>query len=214
LFGEAVGGSTNVKWQIRKAGADGVLAEGNDDNRFRKELLHVLSLDPRQEHFTAPEDGRYLLRVTSKRGFFEAGPRHYYRLCLTPEPAGFELIAQPIHSQPGRGGVLHPGGQMQLLIFVRRSADERKEIQVTAKNLPAGVACPPLVIPASQMGAVLTLHAAGNAPEWTGAIEIWGTAALTSGKMERKAHTATPVWPAAGDSPTRLMRSLMLAVRK
>jgi hypothetical protein len=89
---------------------------------------------------------------------------------------------------------------------------------VTVEGLPAGVTCPPQVVAPGMRQTSLVLSASPQAPVWTGAIKIKGTATINGQQVVHEARPANVTWPVPQPqgipAVTRLERSLVLAVRE
>jgi hypothetical protein len=154
----------------------------------------------------------------------QAGPRHVYQLRITPERPDFRLVAMPAPTVfPPVNAATFPdasvvgqGGNQAIQVLVWRRDGFNSDILLTAKGLPDGVTALPQVLPAGQKLSYLVLHAAEDAPAWTGPIQIVGTATVKGEKLVREARPATITWPVPQiniPAVSRLDRELVLAVR-
>ncbi len=118
----------------------------NDDDGERK-----LGVDSRI-HFTVPEDGAYVIRVTDTRGC--SGERYVYRLVVREARPDFKVTL--IGADP----TVEAGSGREFTVSAERMDDFEGEIKVDFAGLPPGFAVSsPLVIQAGQAEAKGTLHA-------------------------------------------------------
>jgi hypothetical protein len=215
-IGDRLGATLDLYFSLRRA--DGKQAIGEfDDNT---ETLHPTQFftrtdDPPRYRFAVPEDGRYHLMLSSREATLQAGPRHLYRLRITPERPDFRIVAMPPMPNVPDACVVHQGGRTYCNVYVWRLDGYNGPITLTAEGLPEGVTCPPQTIGAGVRQAGLVLTAADDAPSWTGTIAIKGTATISDQEVVREARSASITWPAQQNQVTlsRLDRSLVLAVR-
>ena len=122
----------------------------NDDDGERK-----LGADSRL-HFTAPDDGEYLVRVTDTRGF--NGDRFAYRLVLREARPDFKVTLN------GANPAVGPGSGQEFSVSAERLDGFEGEIRVDLTNLPSGfTASTPLIIEAGQDEAKGSINAALDA---------------------------------------------------
>lgn len=126
-------------------------------------LLRVT--DPAPATFTPPAEGDYLIRVRSRTSAFTAGPRHSYRLALlAPEP-GFVAASLPASQYRPENISLPRGGTTALLVGIWRHDGFTGPVTILPENLPVGVTCQPLVIPAGMdKGHLVFAASEGPAP--------------------------------------------------
>lgn len=109
-------------------------------------LLRVTDPDP--GIFTPPSEGDYLIRVRSRTSTFSGGARHFYRIALgTPEPS-FIAVSLPASQYRPESIILPRGGTTALLVGIWRKEGFTGQVTILPGNLPVGVSCQPLVIPA------------------------------------------------------------------
>src|SRR5437764_9227418 len=120
------------------------MAEGDDVNdTLHPFQFYTRTSDPQPIKFEAKEDGKYLIMVGSRDAGTEYGPRHLYRLRITPEKPDFRLIVMPATKERAEAGLLPAGGEMAYDVFVWRLDGFKETITLSAEGLPAGVTCPP-----------------------------------------------------------------------
>jgi hypothetical protein len=122
----------------------------NDDDGDRK-----LGTDSRL-HFTAPEDGPYVIRVTDARG--RGGERFVYRLVVRQARPDFKVTLN------GANPTVEAGSGREFNVTAERIDGFEGEIKVEISGLPAGFSVPsPLIIQAGKAEAKGTIHAAMDA---------------------------------------------------
>lgn len=118
----------------------------NDDDGDRQ-----LGTDSRV-HFTAPDDGTYLVRVTDSRG--RGGERFAYRLVLREARPDFKVTLN------GANPTIEAGSGREFSVSAERIDGFDGDIRVDITNVPPGfTVSTPLVIEAGQLEAKGTLHA-------------------------------------------------------
>lgn len=219
LFGDRIGAPADFFFSVKPADPKAGSLGEFDDNQ---ELLHPFQFytrtsDPQIFRLEAKENGKYLLMVSSRDAGTEYGPRHLYRLRITPEKPDFRLIVMPHTSNRAEGTVLRADGQQLFDVLVWREDGFNVPITLTAENLPAGVICPPQKIGVGQKQATLVLSAATAAVPAVAAITVKGTATVAGQALVREARPATITWTTqpGQNIPTisRLDRQLVVAVR-
>jgi hypothetical protein len=150
----------------------------NDDDPSRKE-----GKDSRL-FFTAPEDGKYLVRVRDARGLEATDFK--YQLAIRPPKLDFQLnVAQTETS-------VTPGSGTEFTVSVVRLDGFSGEIRVTLDGVPEGaIVSKPLTIQAEQnkaFGTVFIPEGAAELPKEF-SIEVRGVATIGETKVVRKAKT-------------------------
>lgn len=108
--------------------------------------------------FTAPADGRYVIRVTDSRGW--SGERFAYRLIVREPKPDFEIAMTGTNGQ-----AVGAGGSMGFSLRAERKDGFEDAITVKIEGLPQGwFASSPVVIQAGHALATGSLHAEANAP--------------------------------------------------
>jgi hypothetical protein len=217
LFGDRLGAPADFYFLVRKAGAPQTLAEIDDTpDTLSVVKFNTRTADPPAYRFVAPEDGKYQLMVSSREADMRAGPRHFYRLRITPSKPDFHLIVLPPDDLNPDSCCLRQGGQEYFTVLVWRHDGWNGPVTVVAEGLPAGVTCLPQVIGPGLRQTSLVLSASPDAPGWTGEIRVRGTAAIDGKSVAHEARAASITWPVqANGTPaiSRLDRNLVLAVR-
>ena len=126
------------------------LPYANDDDGDR-----VLGADSKL-HFTAPADGRYLVRVTDTRG--TSGERCTYRLTIRPARPDFQITLQ------GANPTVAAGAGASFGFRADRLDGFADTIRIDIANLPAGfTVATPITIQPDRLLAETTLFAAPDA---------------------------------------------------
>jgi hypothetical protein len=222
VLSDRIGAPTDMKFLLRNPATKSDIIELDDppptqQNDAASLKFFARSEDPATYRFVVPADGDYQLLVSSQFGATQFGPRHYYRLRITPEQPDFQLIVMPTdHNRPDAGQVLQ-GGNEALTVYALRQDGFAGDIQLTVEGLPKGITCPAQTLGAGARVASLAFTAAADAPDWTGELKIKGTATIGGKPVIREARSATIVSPTQPQqnvpSITRLDRSLVMAVR-
>jgi hypothetical protein len=216
-YGDRLGSPIDLYWVLREARTKRVLVELDDNqDQLGRNQFFTRSVDPPRYRFVAPAEGDYQLLITSREAGIQAGPRDMYRVRITPEQPDFRLVVMPSSGNSPDACILRRGGYQDYSIFVWRLDGWNGPITVTAENLPTGVRCWPLTVAPGVKEAALVLHAEADAPFWTGAIKVKGTASVDGHTVAREARPATITWPVPPiniPAVSRLDRSLVLAVR-
>lgn len=159
--------------------------------------------------FTADADGEYRVLVRDLNSGATPDPQRVYSLVVTPPKADFGLLATfKAFANPdpektlSAAPVLRPGGTKSTVVQAYRRGGFHGPITVTARGLPDGVVCPPVVIPAGQHRATLVLAAAASAPPSTATIRILGTAFLNDEEVRREAVGGVVIWDKNGVDET------------
>jgi hypothetical protein len=221
MFGARLGSPLDLYFEVQN-GAGKVLASADDNSPPAKAgpmdlQFFTRSEDPPHYRFVAPADGTYYLQVGSREASIQAGPRHLYRVPIGPEQPDFRLVAMPTSTLEPDGSVLGAGGHEAFLVHVWRLDGFNGPITLTGADLPRGISLPPQVIPAGQSYAVLSFSASADAPSWTGAVRVLGTATINGQTVVREVRSATITWPvpqATIPTISRVDRELVLAVRE
>ena len=131
-------------------------------------------------HFTAPEDGDYIVRLRDVRKL--KGPDYSYRLTMRPPTPDFLLNVSP------RNPNVPTGGRIPVAVTAQRLDDFDGPIEVAIRNLPAGLHATPGEIAPGQTSTVILLSADGNAHlDHAVPLEVVGRAQLGKGWQERRA---------------------------
>jgi hypothetical protein len=156
--------------------------------------------------------------VSSREAAQSFGPRHIYRLSFRREQPDFRLVVMDNHVQNPGACTLWRGGSQHLEVTVFRRDGFTGPITLTAEDLPAGVSCPPQLIPPGINQGVLVLTASKDAPVQNVTFTVKGAAEIGGQHMTREARGACMLWPNPGEpggvpAASRLTRKLYLAVQ-
>jgi hypothetical protein len=218
LFSERLGAPTDLRFIVRNPATKQELGEFDDNPDTLTPFKFVTrTSDPPVYRFVAPADGKFQILVMGVDGDTRAGPRHVYRLRITPDLPDFRLFALPPAEYRPDATALRQGGQIHYQVLAWRQDGFTGPIALSAEGLPAGVTCPPQVLGPALRQATLVLSAAADAPPFTGEIRIKGTATINGQPVVREARAASVTWPlqpqAGIPALARLDRALVLAVR-
>ena len=134
-------------------------------------------------HFTAPEDGAYLIRVTDTRG--HGGERFAYLLTVRESKPDFNV------SLGGVAPTIAPGSGQKFTLTADRIDGFDGDIRVEISGLPEGFSCStPVVIQAGHLIAGGTINAAADAKEpKEHKIKITATAMVEGKKITKDVNT-------------------------
>jgi hypothetical protein len=155
-----------------------------------KELARADDL-PNQESdsqltFTAPADGRYVMRV-EERFASRGGPAFAYRLLVAPPPApdfSLRLATDAV--------ALNRGAQAKLRITAERLGGFGDAIRLELAGLPEGVTAAPVEIAANQAQAEFVLSAEKTAKILTAHLAVRGMAEIGGQSVSRAAVLPAP----------------------
>jgi hypothetical protein len=208
---------TDMYFILRNAATKQDISEADDNPDTFSPKFFARTDDPQVYRFTVPADGKYLLLVASRLADTSADPRHNYLVRITPDQPDFRLAIMPADFHRPDACCVRQGGSESFSVFAWRQDGFHGDIALTVEGLPKGVTCTPQVIGGQQKITSLVLSAAADAPPWTGAITVRGSATIRGQKMVREARPASIVWPVQPQANiptvTRLDRGLVLAVR-
>jgi hypothetical protein len=194
------------------------LFESPDTSPTETLKFYHRSEDPQPYRFVVPEDGKYLLLVASRLADVVYGPRHVYRVRITPEQPDFRLAVMSFSNIRPDSSTIQAGGEQGFTVLAYRQDGFAGDIQLTAEGLPSGVTCPPQILGGSVRETTLIMTAAADAQPSLSEVRIKGTAVIHGQSVTREARPGGIVWPLqnpANQIPTisRLQRNLLLAVR-
>ena len=220
LFGDRLGSPGDFYFIVRNATnkkAVANMAEVDDNPDVLSPKFYARTDDPATYRFTAPADGQYQLLIGSRTSSILYGPRNLYTMRITRDQADFRLVV--LGTDGARPGAcnLGQGGNDILRVLAWRQDGFNGDIALSVEGLPKGVTCKPQTLAAGLRHTVLVLSAAADAPSWTGAIKVKGTAEIGGKKVVREARAGSILWPVQPQSnvprAARVDRSLVLAVR-
>jgi hypothetical protein len=220
ILSDRLGAPTDIYFALRRPDTKQRLANLDDNPEILSSTeFYNRTEDPPAYRFVVPADGQYRLMIASFGTETRAGPRHFYRVRITPELPDFHLIVLPPGARFRDGCCIRQGGNASYTVLVWRQDGFKGPVTLNAESLPTDVSCPPQVVGPSLKQAALVLSADPDAPEWTGEIKIKGTALINGQTVVREARPASITWPIKGESAagipaiSRLDRSLVIAVR-
>ncbi len=215
ILSDRLGAPTYMYFMLRDQKTE--LKESDDNPDILSRAFYARTEDPQAYRFTVPADGKYQLLVSSRLADTVAGPRHFYRVRITPPRPDFHLVALPPDDHRPAGMTVLAGGQQAFTILAVRQDGFVGDIALTAEGLPPGVTAAPQTVGGDLRETRFAVSAAPSAAAWTGEIKVVGTAVIEGKKVVREARSGSVVWPVPPNQniPTisRADHSLMLAVR-
>jgi hypothetical protein len=215
IVSDRLGAPTYMYFMLRRDRSE--LKESDDNQDVLSPRFFLRTEDPQAFQFVAPADGKYQLMVSSRLADAVAGPRHFYRVRITPPQPDFHVAVVDTDEHRPTGMTVPAGGQQAFTVFAIRQDGFAGEINIRVEGLPPGVTASPQWIGSNMRESSLVLSAARDTAAWTGPIKIVGTATVAGKKVVREARSASIVWPIQPGQNiptiTRLDRGLMLAVR-
>ena len=104
--------------------------------------------------------GSYLVTVRDRDGSPLGGSQTLpYRLRIRPERPDFDMFVVPQDPINPEAATLRAGGRTSVYVLAHRRDGLQGPIRVQARDLPSGVSCDPVVIPAGQASAPLVFSA-------------------------------------------------------
>lgn len=218
LWADRLGTPTDFVFTVRAAAATTDMMEKDDDPEVLSNTqFFARTTDPDPYVFTAPADGKYLVRVASREANFQYGPKTVYRLRVGPPRPDFRVVAMAASNNEPKTTVLRADGNDYLEVFAFRHDGFTGNITLTAEGLPPGVTAPPMVINPGQRAGPLVLSVAPNAAAFDGPITVKATATVAGKPVVREARAASIIWgnQPGQNTPTisRLSEGLFLSVR-
>src|SRR5262249_28025146 len=140
-----------------------VLKEDDDNPEIMSPQFYTQTTDPPRYRFVAPADGTYTLMVASRFAYIQSGPRHNYRVRITPERPVFRVVVMPDSTGQPETPVVPQGGNQVLNVYVWRQDGFNSPITITGDNLPPGIKVQPQVIHPGQKQALMVVSAATEA---------------------------------------------------
>lgn len=216
VYGDRLGAPVDMYYVLRSPEGK-VLKEDDDNPEILSAQFYSQSTDPPRYRFVAPADGTYQLLVGSRFAYTQAGPRHAYRVRITPERPDFHVVVMPTATGLPETPLLHQGGNQVLSAYVWRQDGFNSPITISGDDLPPGVTVRPQILLPGQKQSVVVISAAADARLGAGTIKLVATAAIHGEKVVREVRSASVTWPVpAANVPavSRLNHSLALAVRE
>jgi hypothetical protein len=220
LIGQRMGTPLDFAFSVYTADGKPAAGEQDDDpETLSNNQFYTKSSDPARLPFKPAADGKYLVMIKSQESAKDAGPRHLYRLRVSPDQPDFRLVAMSPSPVFPETGTARQGCQEEIGVYVWRRDGFNGDIALTMEGLPPNVVCPPQTIAPGVKHAALVIKADPNAAAWTGEVKIKGTATINGQPVVREARAATIIHSGQPQNPniptfTRLDRGIFLAVRE
>jgi hypothetical protein len=156
--------------------------------------------------FEVKQNGNYLIGV---RDLFSHPPPSrglVYQLVVRPAKPDFQLVALPVTPPPAKKDAkdiavgttaLRRDEVMPVKIIALRREGFDGAIEVSARDLPKGIAATPARIESGKGSTLLFLHADHGCPPTVGAVTFQGVASLSDTNLVREARAASQSWPVA-----------------
>jgi hypothetical protein len=182
-----------------------------DDHGNTNEALAQTNGDP-VGVFGIPEDGTYRLAVRERCG--RGGPRYLYALRLgKAEPDFYPVVYHETPNDPSCPLLRRHGSALYQFCVNRRDGFDGP-VTVQAEGLPPGLRCPPVRVGPNVEFSSIVFLAAGDAPEWTGALRLKAWAVIGGKRVEREVGCVQRRWADGNASnATRACREICLAIR-
>lgn len=217
VIGDRLGSPSDLYLVLHNPATKANLVEVDDNPDTLSLKLYARTDDPAVYRFVAPADGKYLLLVTGREADNQADPRHVYRVRVTPDRPDFRLFLMPADGYRPDGVTLLQGASEALTVLAIRQDGMNADIALSVEGLPTGVTAIPQSLGRKLKQTTIALTAEANAPVFTGAIRVKGTAIINGQPVVREARSAVVTWPVQPQAniPTvsRLARGTFLAVR-
>jgi hypothetical protein len=214
-FGDRRGSDIDLRFQILKDNGDPV-TEQDESNEQPLNYFYNRSDDPPHYRFNPTADGDYILKVSTKDGSINFGPRCLYIVRLGPDQPDFRLVAMPGDIQAPAGMTTGADSTYAYNVLVLKTGDFNANITVTGEDLPKGITVKPQIISSTLKVSSIGVTVEKSAPPYVGPIKLVGTAVVGGQKVQREVRAATISWPVQQNNVptlTRLNRELMLGVR-
>ncbi len=214
-YAERIGSPMDL-FLVLKDAKGTTITEQDDTAEIPAPFFLTRTDDPLRYRFNVPADGVYSLMVTTRDSFTQFGPRHLYRVSITPETPDFRVIVMPPSQLAPDAGQVGAGGGTAYIAYAWRLGGYTGDIVLSGEKLPDGVTIPPQILSSTQKLGILVASASPTAKPFAGPIQIVGTAVIKGQKVTREARGATISWPvqqAGTTTLTRIDREIVLAVR-
>lgn len=196
------------------------LAYVDDGGSFGGPEMRIRLRDPYLS-WKAPSDGVFVVQLfDNNQGKRPLDSQEFMLFGRAPSPLT-RILAYPGFPNNNRniarphGLNLMRGGTAELKLLVMRKDGCQSAIEITAEDLPDGVACSTTIVPRGAREASLILEANGEASAWTGALKL---SAVSSDKqatcpVQLLSGTITaPANPARNSIDSRICSTTVLSV--
>lgn len=196
---EQIGSQADPVFLIQKVNEKGEpqdLTTGDDTpDRGEPARFHTATVDA-SVRWMAPEDGLYQVAISDLYSSQRGDVRLAYRLNIRPERPDFHLFVLPDSLNQPDSMTIYAGGRSLAYVLAVRHDGFSGPIRVEAEDLPPGVRCEPVIIPASQSVAPVVFEADDGAKPFLGTARLIGRARFGDRKDDlRYTAGATPLGP-------------------
>ena len=223
--------------QVDEKGTPRDVASGEDTaDRTGQNRFNTATVDATLR-WSASEAGTYQVVVNDLYSSRRGDVRLSYRLQIRPERPDFRLVVLPESPNLPDALTLNAGGRSVAILIALREDGFNNAIRVEAAELPPGVKCDPIMIPAGQAMSAIVFEAALDAKPIVGLVRLIGRsrfgdrkedlgyisgASVLGPDLAHSALGATVIWPGPDPQPqqqqqgpppvTRLTRGIVLKI--
>jgi hypothetical protein len=218
VFADRIGSPADMAIALRQVNPAQEMSDLDDSQETLTQVkFFTRTTDPPHYRFEVKADGKYQIQLRSQDGDVQAGPRHLYRVVITPERPDFRLVVMPPDELRPDSGQLMKGGNQYYSVLAWRLDGFNAPITITADGLPPGVTCEPQTIGPNQRQVPVVVTAKPDAAPGLFEIKFKGTATIQGKQEVREARPASITWAMQAQqnipAHSRLDRNLLLAVR-
>ncbi len=162
--------------KLNEKGAPQDLMTGEDTaDRVLGTRLNMSTVDATLR-WSVSEDGTYLVTINDVYSSQRGDVRLSYRLNIRPERPDFHLFVMPESPNQLDALTLNAGGRALSYVVVHREDNFSGPIRVEAVDLPRGLRCAPVTIPAGQVQSPIVFEADENIKPMSTLVRLVGRA--------------------------------------
>jgi hypothetical protein len=206
VFADRIGSPVDAYFILTDDKGKAITEQDDGADTLSLNQFYTKTDDPGRYRFAVPADGTYKVMVSTREAGVQFGPRDQYVLRIAKETPDFRVAVMPFTPHIPDAGTLGKGGAAVFAVFVFRFDGFADAIELSAENLPKGVACPKQVIGPGQTRGNLVLTATADAAEWDGFVTI----TAQSGNLKRTARPFTITWPAVNAQQNQVPNTPMI----